>query len=161
MTKWEEYLKLLEEHEGKSLRQLEPIFKKDHSWIGKLRQFYKATEEEKKELSEKHAQFLKFYELYQEYKKVKEEEQKKEEEKPDPELLIKHLASELKECRKLKEDLIKENAEDALEINRLRNKIIELEIENTRLNNTLNAGKNLIYSLNIFILFIISYLYFK
>jgi len=156
---WEEYIKLLEENKDKSVRELEEIFGKSKSWCHALRKFTDATEEEKEELAKQHGQYLKFYELYTEYKKRQEEKQKEEENKPDLEKIIKYLTTELKECRKLKEDLIKENAEDALEINRLRNALNNKEQEVIKLQKTLETGKKTLYALNILIIIITLYIY--
>jgi len=156
---WEEYIKILEENKDKSVRELEEIFGKSKSWCHALRKFADATDEEKEELAQQHAQYLKFYELYTEYKKKQEEKQKEEENKPDLEKIIKYLTTELKECRKLKEDLIKENAEDALEINRLRNALNNKEQEVIKLQQTLETGKKALYALNILIIIISLYIY--
>jgi len=156
---WEEYIKLLEENKDKSVRELEEIFGKSKSWCHALRKFTDATEEEKEELAKQHGQYLKFLGLYTEYKKRQEEKQKEEENKPDLEKIIKYLTTELKECRKIKEDLIKENAEDALEINRLRNALNNKEEEVIKLQKTLETGKKTLYALNILIIIITLYIY--
>ena len=157
---WEEYIKILEENKDKSVRELEKIFGKSKSWCHALRKFAEATEEEKELLAQQHAQYLKFNKLYAEYKKKQEEEKHQEENTTlDVEKIIKNLTIELKQCRKLKQDLIKENAEDALEINRLRNALNNKEQEIIKLQQTLEVGKKILYALNILIIIITLYIY--
>jgi len=150
---WEEIQELLEKNKDKTYKELEKIFKKKKGWISRLKKFYEASEEEKEELAKNHSQFKAFYKLWKEYKEklnsqeeIKEEEEKEEEQNKEiSEELIKSLGLKLKECEKIKKELIKENAETALDINRKQNLISELQLKIELLEKINRYLKNSIY----------------
>jgi len=147
---WEEIQELLEKNKDKPYKDLEKIFKKKKGWISRLKKFYEASEEEKEELAKSHSQFKAFYRLWKEYKAQlnSQEEIKEEEEEQNKEIseeLIKSLGLKLKECEKIKKELIKENAETALDINRKQNLISELQLKIEILEKTNRYLKNSIY----------------
>ena len=153
---WEEIREILEANKDKSSKELARYFEKDIRWIRRLKQFYNSSKEEKEVLKEKHPQFAYFYKLYKEYlerttPKIKEEKEEKidneeniEQYIEDPKLIDEEeleekveilkkvmifLGTKLKRCKKLKDELLKENEDKALNLNRTINELQQAKIE--------------------------------
>ena len=133
---WQEITGILENNKEKNNTELGSIFNKNHSWVSKLRKFYNATDKEKEDLKDKDRVYSYFYKLWTN-KDIEEkppiEEHKQVEKDYNYTMLIiyfnflKSFAIDLKHCKELNKQLLKENAEDALEINRLINVNNKLE----------------------------------
>ena len=135
---WETISLILENNKDKKLKEIAEILEKSEGWVSRLKKFYEADEKQKEELSLQHRQFKYLFTLYKEYKQRKSNKLlslRKFTEKDYIQsllgsyFLIKHIAIEYNILKKENEILIKENAEDAFEINRKQNQISELKKE--------------------------------
>ena len=124
MTDWQKWETLLKNNQGKSLRELEPIFNKTHAWISNFKTFYYS--QNKEDLKDKHKQYSFFYKKWRYHLarslpvviKPKEEE-------PETLILIKKIFKQFKsqeEIDKVKfilTDVLLENKHLIEEINAL------------------------------------------
>ena len=148
MSKWDEWVKILENNPTKSLRELAKEFNKNPTWVHFLKRFYNASPEEKEKLKDTHAQYAYFYKIWKEKNPIAVDSGAISTPKtqnfflPIPYMEIKHLKKIITFLGVENKHLIEENKllkEDNLikarSINQLINKSNELseEVKNLRL----------------------------
>lgn len=177
MTEWQKWETLLKENPDKSTRELESIFNKSYSWIGRFKKFYNASTNEKEKLKTQNKQYTLFYKkwkyhLSRLFPVVIEKEKAKPagettsspDEKEDinkikfmlAELLIENQQV-LENIRSLQED----NLSKAKHINQLVNKVEELEEKLNTCNLLQKVFKIVFYTTAGIIILLLVSIYFK